>query len=224
MGLEELKKLVENVKGLAKHLLDQHEKAEEILGEYKEKVNDVAEIEKGLAKMKTDLQNVQKQATEKLVIEFVGAVNSGKSSLINALLREDRLPTACGESTVCSFKIVTTEEERWSIQLEGKKEKKYGEDFEEIKQLCSKMCNSNHRARRRELKITAKSVLQLNWPVKFCYTLPENVVLCDTPGFGEDTKVFDIVKESCKTANIIVAVMALTGSPLLEKVSKGKPS
>lgn len=222
MGLEELKKLVESVKGLAKHLLDQHEKAEEILGEYKEKFNDVAEIEKGLAKMKTDLQNVQKQATEKLVIKFVGAVNSGKSSLINALLREDRLPTAYGESTVCSFKIVTTEEERWSIQLEGEQDKKYGEDFEEIKQLCSKMCNSNNRAKQKQLKITAKSVLQLNWPVKFCYTLPENVVLYDTPGFGEDKKVFRILKESCKTANILVTVMA-TSNPSLVKVSKVKP-
>ena len=223
MGLEELKKLVENVKGLAKHLLDQHEKAEEILGEYKEKVNDVAEIEKGLAKMKTDLQNVQKQATEKLVIEFVGAVDSGKSSLINALLREDRLPTACGESTVCSFKIVTTEEEEWSLQLDEKTKKKSEKDLEEIKQLCSKMCNSENRARREELKITAESVLQLNWPEKLCKKLPENVVLYDTPGFGEDSEVFDILKKSCETADILVAVME-TKTPSLEKVSKGKPS
>ena len=223
MGLEELKKLVENVKGLTKHLLDQNEKAAEILGRYKEKFNDVAEIEKGLAKVKKDLQEVQKDATEKLVIEFVGAVNSGKSSLINALLREDRLPTACGESTVCSFKIVTTEEERWSIQLEGEKEKKYGEDFEEMKQLCSKMCNSKNRAKRKELKITAESVLQLNWPVKFCHTLPENIVLYDTPGFGEDEEVLEILKKSCKTANILVAVMA-TSNPSLVGVSKVTPS
>lgn len=36
MALAELKKLVENVKDLTKHLLSQNEKAEKILDEYKE--------------------------------------------------------------------------------------------------------------------------------------------------------------------------------------------
>ena len=112
MPLAELKKLVKNVKDLTKDLLAQNAIAEEILGKYKEKFNDVEDIEKGLAKIKKDLQKVQEQATDKLVIEFVGAVDSGKSSLINALLRDDRIPTSCSESTVCSFKIVITEEER----------------------------------------------------------------------------------------------------------------
>lgn len=219
MALAELKKLVKNVKDLTKDLLAQNAIAEEILGKYKEKFNDVEDIEKGLAKIKEDLQKVQEQATDKLVIQFVGAVDSGKSSLINALLREDRLPTSAGESTVCSFKIVTTEEEKWSIQLGEESEKKYGNDFEEIKQLCSQMCNSENRARREELRITAESVLQVNWPEKLCKTLPVNVVLYDTPGFGETKGVFEIVKESCKTANILVAVME-TKTPSLVRISE----
>ena len=223
MGLEELKEFLKNVKDFTQDLLEQNEKAEKILDKYRKKFNDVAEIEEDLAKIKKVLQKVQEEATEKLVIEFVGAVDSGKSSLINALLREDRLPTACGESTVCSFKIVTTEEEEWSLQLDEKTKKKSEKDLEEIKQLCSKMCNSENRARREELKITAESVLQLNWPEKLCKKLPENVVLYDTPGFGEDSEVFDILKKSCETADILVAVME-TKTPSLEKVSKGKPS
>lgn len=211
------------MKDLTKDIQAQNKKAEEILGKYKANFNDVEDIERGLAKIKTDLEKVQNQATDKLVIEFVGAVDSGKSSLINALLREDRLPTAVGESTVCSFKIVITEDERWSLQLDGKDEKKYGEDFEEIKQLCSKMCHSKNRTKREDLEITAKSVLQVNWPQKLCKTLPQNVVLYDTPGFGEDAEVFEVLKESCKTADIIVAVME-TKTPSLEKVSKGKPA
>ena len=211
------------MKDFTQDLLEQNEKAEKILDKYRKKFNDVAEIEEDLAKIKKVLQKVQEEATEKLVIEFVGAVDSGKSSLINALLREDRLPTACGESTVCSFKIVTTEEEEWSLQLDEKTKKKSEKDLEEIKQLCSKMCNSENRARREELKITAESVLQLNWPEKLCKKLPENVVLYDTPGFGEDSEVFDILKKSCETADILVAVME-TKTPSLEKVSKGKPS
>lgn len=223
MALAELKKLVENVKDLTKHLLAQNEKAEKILGEYKKKCNDVEDIEKGLAKIKKDLQEVQEQATDNLVIEFVGAVDSGKSSLINALLRDDRLPTSCGESTVCSFKIVITEEERWSLQLDGETEKKYGEEFKEIIKACTKMSSFECRAKRKKMKITAKSVIQLHWPKMLCKTLPENVVLYDTPGLGEDSEVFEVLKKSCKTADILVAVME-TKTPSLQRVSKGKPS
>ena len=223
MGLEELKKLVEDVKKLTEVLLTQNGKAEELLGEYKKKFNDAGDVEKRLAELKNDLQKVQERATDKLVIQFVGAVDSGKSSLINALLQDDRLPTSCGESTVCSFKIVTTEEEEWSLQLDGETEKKYGEEFQKIIEACAKMSSAESRARREELEITERSVIQLNWPKTLCRTLPENVVLYDTPGFGEDSEVLDVLKELCKTANILVAVME-TKTPQLQQVSKGKPS
>jgi len=221
MALAQLKNLVENFQELTKDLLAQNEKAEKILKEYKEKFNDVTDIENGLAEIKDDLVKLQIQATDKpQVIVFVGAVNSGKSSLINALLRGDPLPTSTGESTVCSFKISTTVEEEWSLQLDGK-EKKYGDDFKKIMKACSKLGGSHGKATRKKLKITEKSVLQVNWPEKLCKSLPPNFVLYDTPGFGEDKEVFKALKESCKTADTIVAVMDTT-VPSLEKVSKGK--
>ena len=87
------------------------------------------------------------------------------------------------------------------------------------------MSSFEWRAKREELKITAKSVIQLNWPKMLCKTLPENVVLYDTPGFGEDSEVFEVLKKSCKKADILVAVME-TKTPSLQRVSKGhsKPS
>jgi len=47
--------------------------------------------------------------------------------------------------------------------------------------------------------------------------------LYDTPGFGEDSEVDEVLKESCKKADIIVAVMETKG-PSLKNVSKGKTS
>ena len=76
---------------------------------------------------------------------------------------------------------------------------------------------------REKLNITAKSAIQLNWPKRECKTLPENIVLYDTPGFGEDSEVLEVLKKSCKTADILVAVME-TKTPSLQRVSKGKPS
>lgn len=223
MALAELKKLAENLRDLTKDLLAQSETAEKILNEYKDKFTDVADIKNGLAEIKDELQKLQNQATDKQVIVFVGAVDSGKSSLINALLRDDRLPTSTGESTVCSFKIATTVEDEWSLQLDGDKDKQYGDDFKKIMEACSKSAFPDSRAIREKLNITAKSVLQVNWPEKLCTSLPPNVVLYDTPGLGEDSEVLETLKEPCKTADIIVTVME-TKTPSLQNVSKGKTS
>ncbi|KAL9989161.1 hypothetical protein ACROYT_G003678 [Oculina patagonica] len=193
MALAELQKLIDSVRDLTGKLRAENDEVRMILDEYTERVlkstksfNIVGDIRHGLAEIKADLEILQEQATDQLVIKFVGSVNSGKSSLINALLREDCLPTTCGESTMCLFKICTTEEERWSVQRDGGK-KRYGD--------------------------------HVNWPQKLCKTLPENVVLYDTPGFGEEIKVEQVVKNTCQTADIIVAVMDIM-SPQLVAVSK----
>lgn len=227
MALAKLKELVKSVEDLTGELCTENVKVENILDEFTQRLlaptessNTVGNIKKGFDEIKTDLEIVQKQATDKLVVTFVGTVNSGKSSLINALLREDRLPTTCGESTMCLFKISTTEEESWSVQLGGG-EKLYGDHVEDIRQLYCKMADSKTRAKREKnkKKIKIDSVVQVNWPQKLCKTLPENVVLYDTPGFGENKEVTKVVEGSCQTADIIVAVMD-TMSPQLVAVSK----
>lgn len=227
MALTKLKELVKGVNDLTGGLRTENVKVEKILDEFTQRLlaptkslNTVANIKTDLVDIKTDLEIVQKQATDKLVIKFVGAVNSGKSSLINALLREDRLPTTCGESTMCLFKICTTEEGSWSVQIDGG-EKRYGDHVEDIRQLYCKMADSKTRAKREKnkKKIKIDSVVQVNWPQKLCKTLPENIVLYDTPGVGENKEVAEVVEGSCKTADIIVAVMD-TMSPQLVAVSK----
>ena len=216
MGLEELNELVNGVKELTGKLRAENDDVNKTLSEYASQIKDcgtstVKDMKKELAEIEKDLLNLQKQATDKMVIEFVGAVNSGKSSVINALLREDILPTASGDATKCSFKICTTNEESWSAQLnEG--EKRYGKDVEEIKQLYCQMSDSTIREKQRALGIKRESVVQLNWPQTLCEKLPENVVLYDTPGIGVDKEVDKLVKNSCETADIIVPVMDTNSS------------
>ena len=226
MALAQLRELVNGVKVLTEKLFVENDKVTKILDEYPKRIKNcvtVADIKKDVEGIKRDLETVEKHATEKLVITFVGAINSGKSSLINALLREDRLPTACGESTVCSFKICTTEEKSWSVHLDEKNKTWNEDEVEEIKQLFCKIADPESRAKRRELSINTKSVVQVNWPQTLCRTLPENVVLHDTPGFGKDPKVFKVVKKSCEETDVIVAVVD-TMSPMLERVSMRTPS
>ena len=224
MGLEELNGLVNGVKELTGKLRAEKDDVNKTLSEYTNQIEDcgTSTVADELEAIEEDLSNLQKQATNKMVVEFVGAINSGKSSLINALLREDILPTSCGESSVCSVKICTTNEERWSVQL-NKEEKRYGEDVEEIKQLYCQMSDSTNREKQKARGIKTESVVQVNWPQTLCEKLPENVVLYDTPGIGNDEEVTKLVKSSCKTADIIVAVMDSMYPSFLE-VSELTPS
>ena len=64
-----------------------------------------------------------------------------------------------------------------------------------------------------------KGIGQINWPASKCKKLPRNVILCDTPGFGENDEDMELVTQTCKKADIIVAVMD-SMSPSRGRVSK----
>ena len=118
---EKFTELTEEVKKLTKPLHEDTEKITNILKKYEEILNEegatfkeydeLSELSQTLTKVKTDLRNVREKETSKdIVIQFVGKTSSGKSSLINALLRESRLPVGFMRTTMCSTTVCCTEE------------------------------------------------------------------------------------------------------------------
>ena len=178
----------------------------------------VEHIEKQLQAIKEDLERIQKKASDKVFIEFVGATSSGKSTLINALTREERLPAGFAETTMCLIEIYTTDDEEWSVKVDDEtlSDKK---NEKSIRDLLTAMSQEDVRKERSDLNINEGSVVRVGWPKKFSRQLPENVVLVDSPGYGEDENYDRIVKNSCQKADIIVAVMD-SMSPSKLQVSK----
>ncbi|CAH3168661.1 unnamed protein product, partial [Porites lobata] len=166
----------------------------------------VKHIEEQLQEIKEDLERIQEKSSDRVVIEFVGATSSGKSTLINALIREERLPAGFTETTMCLIEIYTIDNEEWSVKVNGKtlSDRK---DKEGIRDLLSAMSKEDVRKERSHLNINEGSVVRVGWPKKFSRHLPENVVLVDSPGYGESENCDQIVKNSCQKADIIVAVM-----------------
>ena len=175
-------------------------------------------IEEQLQEIQGDLERIQKKASDKLVIEFVGATSSGKSTLINALTREERLPTGFAETTMCLTEIYTTDDEEWSVKVNDKT-LSYIKDEEGIRDLLTAISQEDVRKERSDLNINEGSVVRVGWPKKFSRQLPENVVLVDSPSYGETENCDQIVKNSCQKADIIVAVMD-SMSPSIKHVSK----
>ncbi|CAH3193747.1 unnamed protein product, partial [Porites evermanni] len=168
----------------------------------------VKNIKKQLQKTQEDLERIQEKASDEIFIEFVGATSSGKSTLINALTREKRLPAGFAPTTMSVIEIYTTNETDWSVEVNGKPllDKK-DKEWKDIKDLLTAMSKENVRKERSRLNINERSVVRVGWPKRFERKLPQNVVLVDSPGYGEDEKCDQIVKNSCRKADIIVAVM-----------------
>ena len=226
--------LGEKVKKLTESLQKDTKNVEDTLTQFKETLSkeettskewdDLRELSESLSKAMDELGNVRKKAASKdIAIEFVGATNSGKSSVINALLRERRLPVGFMQTTMCSIRVCVKEIEEWSVEKIGKD----GEveflseaiDEKALENLLSKMSGWKNEQLRKEKGIDLNTIIQINWPKEKCKKLPENVILCDTPGFGESEEDIQLVTERCKKADIIVAVMDST-SPSREIVSK----
>ena len=175
-------------------------------------------VEKQLQKIQEDLERIQKKAYGKVVIEFVGATSSGKSTLINALTREERLPTGFAGTTMCLTEIYTTDDEEWSVKVDDEtlSDKK---NEKSIRDLLTAISQEDVRKERSDLNINEGSVVRVGWPKRFSRQLPENVVLVDSPSYGETENCDQIVKNSCQKADIIVAVMD-SMSPSIAQVSK----
>ena len=225
---EQLRIVIQEAKDDRKKLQDLKESNQELCKTYldhlrkdlatPDECKSVRDIEEQLQQIQEDLERIQKKTSDEVVIEFVGATSSGKSTLINALTREERLPAGFAETTMCLIEVYTTDDEEWSVKVNGEtlSDRK---DKEGIRDLLTAMSKEDVRKERSDLNINEGSVVRVGWPKKFSRRLPQNVVLVDSPGYGEDENCDQIVKNSCQKADIIVAVMD-SMSPSKAHVSK----
>ena len=232
---EEFRETVKKVKGelinKIQSLTEALQGVKEIYDEYYIKYNNkhplaseiIREAQNDLMPMLVKLkEELRKAVSEDVTIVFVGRTSSGKSSLINALLRDDRLPTGPCTTTMCTFEVRPTPDELWNIIDTGtgtilSKIK----DKEEVKNFLDALVDEKTEKERAKQNINCESVIRVNWPRDLC-SLPEDIVLVDTPGLRENDKWDQAVANSCKKADLMVAVMDFM-SPSIQDVSTVYP-
>ena len=164
-------------------------------------------------------EELKKAISEDVAIVFVGRTSSGKSSLINALFRNRFLPVTTVQTTMCKIQVRPTADE-WSVDQVGCEKLLLNQrrGREDVEAFLSKISALSNSAERKELNIDSHSVIQVKRPYPLCI-LPKNIVLIDTPGSKENPDGDEVVLDSCKEADILVAVINV-GSPSIHEVRR----
>ena len=217
---EEFRETVQKVKGELSYKIHSLTKAskefEEIrdgyckkyFSEYSPASETTEQPQSGLKREVDALEEDLKRAkSEDVTIVFVGHKSTGKSSLINALLRDDCLPTGSFTSTMCIFEVRPTDKKLWSvIDTVSGTILTEAMNKEEVKDYLDALADDKIVGEREEQNISSESVIRVNWPRYLC-NLPEDIVLVDTPGLEENYECYRAVTNSCKEADLIVAVI-----------------
>ncbi|RMX44868.1 hypothetical protein pdam_00019996 [Pocillopora damicornis] len=168
---EEFRETVQKVKGKLinkiQSLTEALQGVKEISDEYYKKYNNehpfasetTRQPQNDLVKLKKELR---KAVSEDVTIVFVGRTSSGKSSLINALLRDDRLPTGPCTTTMCTFEVRPTPDELWNVIDTGtgtilSKIK----DKEEVKKFLDALVDEKTEKEREKQNINCESVIRI---------------------------------------------------------------
>lgn len=164
-------------------------------------------------------EELKKAISEDVAIVFVGRTSSGKSSLINALFRDRFLPVTFVQTTMCKIQVRPTADE-WSVDQVGCEKPLLNQrrGREDVVAFLKKISEVTNSAEREELNIDSHSVIQVKRPYPLDI-LPKNIVLIDTPGSKENPAGNVVVLDSCKEADILVAVMDV-GSPSIHNVRR----
>ena len=212
---DEFRDTVQKVKGELSNkiqsLTEALKEVEEISDECHKKYNNKHLLEsetttqRDLKQMAFTMKELLKAVAEDRTIVFVGRTGSGKSSLINALLRDDLLPTGRCFTTMCTFEVRPTPDEMWSVKdTDTETILSKIKDKEEVKKFLDALVNEKTKEEREKQNINCDSVILVNWPRDSC-SLPEDIVLVDTPCLEENHHHF--VFNYWKKADMIVAVM-----------------
>ncbi|XP_055910678.1 transmembrane GTPase Marf isoform X2 [Eupeodes corollae] len=128
-------------------------------------------------------------------VAFFGRTSNGKSSVINAMLREKILPSGIGHTTNCFCQVEGSDDQEAYLVKEGSDEKL---NVVNIKQLANALCQE---------KLSESSLVRIFWPRERCSLLRDDVVFMDSPGVDVSPNLDDWIDNHCLNADVFVLVL-----------------
>lgn len=127
-------------------------------------------------------------------VVFFGRTSNGKSTTINAMLRNKIMPSGIGHTTHCFIQVEGCESSEGFLLTEDSDQQK---SISDIKQLASALS---------KVKLKENSLIRILWPKQKCKFLREDVVFLDSPGIDVTPDLDDWIDKHCLDADVFVLV------------------
>lgn len=152
-------------------------------------LNEIEAFTSKLSKMKGVL------ARNYMKVAFFGRTSNGKSTVVNAMLRDRVLPSGIGHTTNCFLSVEGTDEDKAFLKTEGSEEEK---SIKTVNQLAH--------ALHMDESLDAGCLVKVFWPKTKCALLRDDLVLVDSPGTDVTTQLDTWIDKFCLDADVFVLV------------------
>ncbi|CAG9819032.1 unnamed protein product [Phaedon cochleariae] len=185
-------------------------KINDIFGEIEEYVKDTVEYMHEIEKDENIVNGDQVKETKEFVgkvhsirdvlcrdhmkVAFFGRTSNGKSTVINAMLRDKILPSGIGHTTNCFLQVEGANTEEPYVVLEGSDDRCA---IESVGQLAHALCKE---------KLSESSLVKIFWPKSRCGLLRDDVVFVDSPGVDVTPNLDEWIDKHCLDADVFVLV------------------
>ncbi|BES91771.1 fzo-like conserved region [Nesidiocoris tenuis] len=133
-------------------------------------------------------------ARDHMKVAFFGRTSNGKSSVINAMLRDKILPSGIGHTTNCFLQVEGSENGESYLMTEGCQDK---QNVKSVGQLAHALCKE---------KLNENQLVRIFWPRDKCFLLRDDVVFVDSPGIDVSPNLDEWIDKHCLDADVFVLV------------------
>ncbi|CAG08068.1 unnamed protein product, partial [Tetraodon nigroviridis] len=134
-------------------------------------------------------------ARRHMKVAFFGRTSNGKSTVVNAMLRDRVLPSGIGHTTNCFLSVEGTDEDKAYLKTEGSDEEK---SIKTVNQLAH--------ALHMDESLDAGCLVRVFWPKSKCALLRDDLVLVDSPGTDVTSQLDSWIDKFCLDADVFVLV------------------
>ncbi|KAG7456897.1 hypothetical protein MATL_G00240790 [Megalops atlanticus] len=134
-------------------------------------------------------------ARRHMKVAFFGRTSNGKSTVINAMLRDRVLPSGIGHTTNCFLSVEGTDQDKAYLMTEGSEEEK-----------SVKTVNQLAHALHMDQSLDAGCLVKVFWPKSKCALLRDDLVLMDSPGTDVTSELDSWIDKFCLDADVFVLV------------------
>ena len=127
-------------------------------------------------------------------VAFFGRTSNGKSTVINAMLRDKILPSGIGHTTNCFLQVEGSDSGESYLITEGSTEK---QPVQSVGQLGHALCKE---------KLCESHLVRIFWPKEKCLLLRDDVVFVDSPGVDVTPNLDEWIDKHCLDADVFVLV------------------